>query len=372
MKKIAVILMNLGAPNNDKIEDVESFLFALFYDPAIIRMPNPFRYLLAKFLAKTRCKNVQENYRLMGGRSPLLENTKKQANALEALLQKNNENRQNDEEDCEYKVLIAMRYYQPLSTDAVAELKIFSPTNIILLPLYPQYSSTTSGSSIEEWFTTMHNEVPRDFFFHKVNTVVINSYYNNEKFINAHCDLIEKEITKFFANNKKLQNQYIEQVNNEKSDLYPVFRILFSAHGLPEKIARLDPYEEQIKATVNLIINRLYERKVVNINKENFEYIICYQSKVGPLPWLKPSTEHEIVRAINDQMPMILVPVAFVSEHSETLVELDIEYKELVLQSQSPDLPYMRVPTLDTHSDFIECLADLCQNATSPQKKIQK
>lgn len=309
--RTAVILFNLGGPDN--LEAVQPFLFNLFYDPAIISLPNPFRYLLAKLISSRRNEKASGIYKLMGGKSPIVEQTQSQADALEKSL----------ENDGEYRVFFFMRYWKPFVKDLIAELKKFNPEQIVLLPLYPQFSTTTTSSGFKNW----QDNIGKEF-----KNIPIKSpccYYDHPKFVAAYAD----GIADFYSKAKKLGEP----------------RILFSAHGIPKnRIQQGDPYEFQIGKSVEGIVNKLAI--------EGLDYVICYQSKVGPLEWLGPSTESEIKRAASDAVPIIIVPVAFVSEHSETLVELDIEYKHLAEELGIKG--YFRVPAITTNPNFIECLKE--------------
>lgn len=310
--KTAIILFNLGGPDNLGV--VEPFLFNLFYDPAIIRLPKPLRYLIAKLISKKRTPIAQEIYRKIGGGSPLLKNTKEQAIALEKLM-------------TDSRVFIAMRYSKPRSSEVVGKVKSYDPDQILLLPLYPQFSTTTSKSSIDEW------NIEAKKIGLKVPTRTLCCYYNDERFINAHVDLIRP---------------YYERAKRNG-----IPRILFSAHGLPEKIVKSgDPYQWQVEKTVEAVVAKL--------GITDLDYNICYQSRVGPLRWIGPSTDQEIIRASKEGKIIILVPIAFVSEHSETLVELDIEYRKLAVENGVID--YLRVPALGTSQHFIEALRSLCLN----------
>ncbi|WP_143689876.1 ferrochelatase [Wolbachia endosymbiont of Nilaparvata lugens] len=311
MKK-AVILFNLGGP--DSLSAVRPFLFNLFYDRRIVNLPNPFRFLLAKFISKRRESTAQGIYEYIGGKSPILSNTKAQADALELKL--------NEDGNHVYKVFICMRYWHPFVDEVVKSVKQFDPDEIILLPLYPQYSTTTTLSSIENWQKNAKR------YGLKCNTKIINHYYDNQDFIEAHVNLTSK----YYKLASKISKP----------------RVLFSAHSLPVRVIKKgDPYALQIEKTVKLIIKKL--------NIKDLDWVICYQSKVGPVKWLEPSTESELSRARTDNIPVVLSPISFVSEHSETLVELDIEYKAII-----KDGYYFRVPTLSTDLLFIKCLADLC------------
>ncbi len=319
-KKTAVILFNLGGP--DKLESVKNFLFNLFNDKAIIGLPQPWRFLLAKFISSKREKKAQEIYSQIGGSSPILKITNAQAVALEKELSYLGD----------YKVFVVMRYWHPFSFDVVKQVKQFCPEEIILLPLYPQFSTTTTASS----FNNFYHQLTKQKITSKIKYVCC--YPTQPSFILSHCQLIKQATQK--AKNAGFSN----------------FRLLFSAHGLPQKIIdNGDPYCFQVEATVKKI--------VAEINQPDLDYKICYQSKVGPLQWTKPSLEFEINRAAIDKKAVVIVPIAFVSDHSETLVELDIEYKELAEHKKIPF--YLRVPALNVERSFINALVEICQSTSS-------
>jgi len=310
MKK-AVILFNLGGP--DKLDSVEPFLFNLFNDPAIISIPSFLRYPLAKFISKRRAPIAKNIYREIGNKSPILELTQDQAKSLENnLLEKG-----------DYKCFIVMRCWRPRASDVIKKVREYNPEEIILLPLYPQFSASTSGSSINEWNKICKKEN------YKVKTKTICCYPTENNFIESHISLIKKTL-------KILEN------NN--------FKLIFSAHGLPEnKIKNGDPYQWQVEATVKAIMSKM--------KNENLDYTISYQSRVGPLKWIGPSTEEVIIKYSKEKRGIVIVPIAFVSEHSETLVELDIEYKKLAKKNGCNF--YKRVPALGIEENFIKGLAEL-------------
>tara|TARA_B100000767_G_scaffold215107_1_gene202580 strand:- start:106 stop:1140 length:1035 start_codon:yes stop_codon:yes gene_type:complete len=311
MKK-AIILFNLGGP--DKIESVEPFLFNLFYDPAILNLPTFLRYPLAKIISNRRAPVAKKIYQELGGSSPILKLTKEQSVALETRL---NQNQTIDQ----YKCFIVMRCWNPRAKDVINNVKLYSPEEVILMPLYPQYSAATSGSSIKEWKDVCKKDN------YKVKTSTICCYPTDQNFINAHTKEIIKKI-------KNLKN----------------FKLIFSAHGLPEKnIKKGDPYQWQVEQSV--------ERIIESLNNENLDWILSYQSRVGPLKWIGPSTEDIIVENSKLDKHIVLVPIAFVSEHSETLVELDIEYKELAEANGCKN--YTRVPALGINEDFIKAMSEL-------------
>ncbi len=314
MKK-AVVLFNLGGP--DKLENVEPFLFNLFYDPAILNLPTFLRYPLAKLISNRRAPIAKKIYEELGGSSPILKLTNEQSGALEKKLNENDIKNS-------YKCFVVMRCWNPRAEKVINDVKHYGPKEIILLPLYPQYSAATSGSSIKEWkdVCKINNYV--------IKTSTICCYPTDSFFIKSHVNEI----------NKKIQN-----LDN--------FKLIFSAHGLPEKnIRKGDPYQWQVERSVKKIIESL--------NIQNLDWILSYQSRVGPLKWIGPSTEDVIVENSKLGKKIVLVPIAFVSEHSETLVELDIEYKELADKNGCKE--YLRVPALGTNNDFINSLSSLVIN----------
>ena len=317
MKK-AVVLFNLGGPDN--LDNVEPFLFNLFNDPAIISLRSIFRYPLAKLISKRRTPIAKNIYKQMGGLSPILKLTQEQALQLEKSLNLK-QNKVN------YKTFIAMRCWKPRASETINKIKEFNPNEVILLPMYPQFSYSTSGSSINEWKVVCKKN---NF---KIKTSIICCYPTDSNFIDAHIDKIKNEIGKN---------------NNEK--------LIFSAHGLPEKnIRNGDPYQWQIEQTVKKIVEK------ININ--NLDYVLSYQSRVGPLKWIGPSTDEIIIENSNLGKSIILVPVAFVSEHSETLVELDIEYKKLANENGCKN--YSRVAALGVSKYFIDSLSNVVLNKES-------
>lgn len=317
MKK-AVILFNLGGP--DSLDAVEPFLFNLFNDPAIISLPGIFRYPLAKLISKRRAPIARGIYEEMGGKSPILQETKMQALAIEKSLEKEKDH---------YRCFIVMRCWHPRAEDVIKKVREFNPEQIILLPLYPQYSDATSGSSIKEWLDVCKKE---DF---KIETKIICCYPTEKDFILSYANLIKAKI-----NLKNLTETIL----------------IFSAHGLPEnKIKQGDPYQWQVEQTVNELFKKL--------SIKNLNYILSYQSRVGPLKWIGPSTDTVIKEQAQKNKILIVVPVAFVSEHSETLVELDIEYKKLAIENGSKD--YLRVPAVTVNKDFINSLRSSILSASN-------
>jgi ferrochelatase len=318
MQKIAVVLMNLGAPEDTS--GVKSFLYNLFYDRHIINLPNPWRYILAKFISWRRAPKTKDIYAFMGGGSPLVKLTKEQANKLKTRLRGDNH----------YEVFTHMRYTPPGNKEVIEQIQQFNPDGLILLPLYPQFSTATTASS----FRNFYSEVSQQFPELKISAICC--YPTEENFIMSQISRI-KELINY----------------NELEDLSN-YRLLFSAHGLPEsKIKNGDPYQEQIEKTAAEI--------KTNLARPELDSVICYQSRVGPVKWIGPTTEEEIKRTAKLGKNPIVLPIAFVSEHSETLVELDIEYKELATKLGIEN--FYRVPALGIETNYIDCLKKLCKKA---------
>ncbi len=313
MKKVAVVLFNLGGPDNQ--EAVKPFLFNLFRDPAIITLPAIARYPLAALISTTREKTAQANYALMGGGSPLLPETEVQAKALEAALKA---------ADIEAKCFIAMRYWKPFAKETARAVAAFAPDEIVLLPLYPQYSTTTTGSSLKDWQAVYKGPG---------RSRAVCCYPTVSGLAHAHADAIRN----------------LWETAGKPANM----RLLFSAHGLPQQIVDGgDPYRAQIEATAAAIGELLPEIP---------DRQVCFQSRVGRLQWLKPSTDDEIRRAGAEGKGVLVAPIAFVSEHVETLVELDVEYAELAHEVGAA--PYLRARTPGVRAVFVESLADAVRNA---------
>ena len=321
MSKTAVVLFNLGGP--DSPEAVQPFLFNLFKDRAIIDLPTVARWPLAKLISWRRASVAEDIYRRIGGKSPLLELTREQAKALESRLSGG------------ARVFVAMRYWHPMSKETAAAVKMFVPDDVVLLPLYPQFSTTTTGSSLAAWRRAARAaglDVP---------TFAVCCYGEDGGFIDAHTGLL--------------------QAAHQTAAAAGPPRVLFSAHGLPKKIvARGDPYQRQIERTAKRIVDAS--------GLQGLDWTICYQSRVGPLEWIGPSTEEELRRAGRDRVPVVVVPISFVSEHSETLVELDILYRELAERAGVPK--YVRVPALGTNPAFIRALARLVGQARAAKRPV--
>ncbi len=314
MSKTAVVIYNLGGP--DSPESVRPFLKNLFSDPMILRVPAPVRWFLSWFIAWRRAPVARGIYAQIGGRSPILPETEKQAAALQAELGDG------------FRVFVAMRYWHPFADAVARDVAAWGPERVILLPLYPQFSTTTTKS-----FTMIWTEAAAAAGL-DVPTSDICCWPEAGGFIDAVARATDGAIAELPADMP--------------------YRILFSAHGLPRKIVEAgDPYASHVERTAAAVRLRLAA--------PDADHIVCYQSRVGPMEWLQPYTEDEIKRAGADNIALVVVPVAFVSEHSETLVELDIEYAELAHEAGVPQ--YVRAPTVNADPAFIGCLADMVRAA---------
>ena len=314
-RKIAIVLFNLGGP--DQPSSVRPFLVNLFKDPAILRVPFFVRPLLARLIAALRTKAASANYAILGGKSPLLELTIEQADALQAALP-----------DLNARCFVAMRYWHPFSAAAAREVKAYDPDEVVLIPLYPQYSTTTTGSSLTAW-----REAAAQVGLVKPTTALC-CYHSDPGYCRATAAIVRRSY-------------------DEARAALPAgtgLRVLFSAHGLPESIVKAgDPYQFQVERTVSMVARMM--------DVPGLDFNTCYQSRATPQKWIDPSTEHEIERAAHDKVAILVVPIAFVSEHSETLVELDVEYRELAEEKGVP--AYFRAPAQNSDPGFIEALADL-------------
>ena len=323
MTRHAVVLFNLGGP--DSPEAVKGFLTNLFSDPAIIRLPWPLRPLLARYIAGRRTPVAQNIYAELGGRSPLLPETRKQAAALDQALA---------EPGHTWRSFVVMRYWHPFADEVVCEVAAWKPDRIVLLPLYPQFSSTTTQSSLADW----HRAAGKIGL--QVPTSALCCYPDEPGFVGGYAALLRKAVA---------------EARVSAGGQAP--RILFSAHGLPKRIVTQggDPYAGQVERGAEAI--------AVAAGLPLGSWRVCYQSRVGRLEWLGPYAEAEIRQAGADRVPLVVLPIAFVSEHSETLVELDRDYARLARESGVP--VYVRVPALGEHPAFITGLAGLARSALS-------
>lgn len=309
MSRVAVVLFNLGGP--DSLAAVQPFLRNLFGDPAIITAPQPLRWCLARWIAARRAETARDIYRKIGGGSPLRRLTEEQAVALQARLG----------DLGTVSVFVAMRYWHPFVEDVARDVAAWNPDRIVLLPLYPQFSTTTTGSALAAWRRAA-KRVGID-----VPTAAVGCYPEDPSFVSAHVAMIDAAVATLRRG-------------------IP-WRLLLSAHGLPKRIVeRGDPYRWQVERTAAAIAGGLAH--------DDVDWRVCYQSRVGPLEWIGPSTDAEIERAGRDGRAVVIAPIAFVSEHSETLVELDIEYRALA--ERAGVVHYVRVPAVGTHGRFVDAL----------------
>jgi protoporphyrin/coproporphyrin ferrochelatase len=317
-EKTGIVLLNLGGP--DSLDAVGPFLYNLFSDPDIIDFPLSFlfRKRLAKLISSKRAPRVSLQYKEIGGKSPLKEHTLKQAALLEKRLSGS----------LDAKVYVAMRYWHPSTGEAVGSVDGDGITNVILLPLYPQFSMATTTSSLKEW----NAELERRGLTGKINSSLIDSYHIHPAYIDAIVDRIKTTLEKFPPETRE------------------TVHLVFSAHGTPMKLVRKgDPYSGHIAETVEA---------VVQTGGWGQEHSLCYQSKVGPLKWLTPSTPDTIMELASKGVKnMLVVPIAFTSDHLETLFELDIEYRKVAMANGVER--YEVIEGLNDSPIFIEALAEL-------------
>jgi ferrochelatase len=318
--KLGVVLFQLGGP--DSLEAIEPFLYNLFCDPDIIDFPfaRIARQPLAKLISSTRAKKVAHHYAEIGGKSPLLEFTRRQAAALEAELRR----------DFEARVVIAMRYWHPLTTEAVAEIERFSPEDVILLPLYPQFSKTTTQSSINEWNRCFHTNGWRP------RVHLVREFYEDDDYIDSVVAAIDDCLANY----------------EHAADL----DMVFSAHSVPCAVIEAgDPYQRQIERTVELVWQK---------GRWPARRHLCYQSKVGASKWLQPSM-HATIKSLGaaGAKHVLVVPISFVSDHVETLHEIDIEHREQARGLGIED--FRMVPGLNDDPRFIGALARIVRRRLS-------
>lgn len=331
MGRVGVLLLNLGGP--DKLEDVGPFLYNLFSDPEIIRLP--FRWLqkpLAWFIAERRTRTSQENYKQIGGGSPLRRITEAQGQALKEQLSYLGQ---------EANIYVGMRYWNPYTEEAIAQITQDNIEHLVILPLYPQFSISTSGSS----FRLLEKLWQEDPKLQPIDYTVIPSWYKEPGYLQAMAELVAQELEQFPNPNE--------------------VHIFFSAHGVPKSYVEEagDPYQQEIEECTALIMQTL--------NRPNV-HTLAYQSRVGPVEWLQPYTEDALkelgAKGVKD---LVVVPISFVSEHIETLQEIDIEYREVAEKSGIHN--FRRVPAPNTHPVFINALANLVIDALkNPSFKLSQ
>ena len=331
MSRVGVLLLNLGGP--DKLEDVGPFLYNLFSDPEIIRLP--FRWLqkpLAWFIASRRTKTSQANYKQIGGGSPLRRITEAQGEALKQKL---------GDLGQEVNIYVGMRYWHPYTEEAIAQIAQDKIEQLVILPLYPQFSISTSGSSfrlLEKLWREQPELQPTDY-------TVIPYWYKQPSYLQVMAELIAQEL---------------DQCPNPDEA-----HIFFSAHGVPKSYVEEagDPYEQEIEECTALIMQTL--------NRPNL-YTLAYQSRVGPVEWLQPYTEDALqqlgAQGVKD---LVVVPISFVSEHIETLQEIDIEYREIAEDVGIHN--FRRAAAPNTHPVFIQALAELViESVEKPSFKLSQ
>jgi ferrochelatase len=319
--KLGVILFQLGGP--DSPEAIEPFLYNLFCDPDIIDFPfaRIARQPLARLISSRRAKHVAHHYAEIGGKSPILDYTTRQARALETVLR----------QECDARVTIAMRYWHPFTDEAIRQLQPHAPEDLVLLPLYPQYSKTTTGSSLNEWNRRFHANGwnPR--------VHVVEQFHEDPGYIESIVRTIRESLSGFA----------------DPADV----DFVFSAHSVPlAVIEKGDPYQRQIERTTEVV----WQRGAWPGRKH-----LCYQSKVGASKWLRPSM-HETIKdlAAAGRRNILVIPISFVSDHVETLHEIDIEHRE---QARSLGIPnYRMTPGLNDSPAFIEALAMLVRSRVAP------
>ena len=321
MPKIAVVLLNLGGP--DSLEAVQPFLENLFNDPDIFRLP--FQKSLARFISKKRAPKIQKEYELIGGKSPINKWTEKQRSMLEKKLR-------NSGSDAD--VLIAIRYWKPLTQEVVTKVETGNYEKVIMLPLYPHFSVSTTGSSFNEW--------KRFYKGDKSKVVYLDSYQTHPFYLKAINERIEESLLRFPEEARK--------------DI----QLVFSAHGTPVSyVKKGDPYSFQIKEAVE---------GVMRLRNSSHEYYQCFQSKVGPAKWLEPATDTMIEElAAKGKKHLLIIPISFVSDHVETSFELDIEYRHVADKVGIEN--YIVMAGLNDSQLFVDALYDLVTKSLSSEGK---
>lgn len=331
MGGVGVLLLNLGGP--EKLEDVRPFLFNLFSDPEIIRLPSPaLQKPVAWLISTLRYKKSQEGYKQIGGGSPQLRITQEQAAGLKRVL---------GDRGVDAKIYIGMRYWNPFSEEAVAQIKKDGISKLVILPLYPHFSISTSGSSFRE----LERIQAKDPAFKAIDYTVIPSWYKRPGYLKAMAGLIERELEKL--------------PNPDEA------RVFFSAHGVPVSYVEEagDPYQKEIQDCVVKIMETL--------NRNN-KHTLAYQSRVGPIDWLEPYTQDAIAELAEEGVKdLVVVPISFVSEHIETLEEIDMEYREVAEEVGIHG--FHRVPALNTDETFIQDMADMVtEYLAAPQITLEE
>jgi protoporphyrin/coproporphyrin ferrochelatase len=324
-RRVGVILFQLGGPDTPRA--IEPFLFNLFCDPDIIDFPfaRIGRKALAKLISTTRAKKVQHHYQAIGGASPIRRFTEQQASALQQKLAA---------DGIDSRCFVAMRYWHPFTAEAIEQFRASNCDEIVLLPLYPQYSSTTTGSSLNEWRRLFHDDIP----VHCIET-----FYRHPLYLDALVEKVDEALARF--------------PESERAE------IVFSAHSVPVAIiAKGDPYQKHIEETVQLVMER---------GGWQNRHRLCYQSKVGASKWLQPSL-HRTIRDLAAERigEVCVVPIAFVSDHVETLGEIDHEARE---EAASLGIKQFEMTSgLNDSPTFIAALADLVENTLGMNLHTQR
>jgi ferrochelatase len=315
----ALILLNMGGP--DSLESVEPFLYNLFSDSELIQLPGgrllqrPF----AKLISRLRAKKSAAAYRTIGGSSPLLEWTRRQAQGIAERL------------GSQVRPYVIMRYWHPRAEDVLAQIKADGVETAVVVSMYPHYTRATTGSSVNDFRRAVAKVYP------ELEYQLIEEWYNWPGYLDALANRI---------------NEGLETFHDLMRD---EVQILFSAHALPQKfIDRGDPYREQIECTAVEVMQRV----------GSYDWTIAYQSRSGPVKWMEPGTDEILNEMARDgHRSTLVVPISFVCDHIETLEEIDIGYRELA--TILGIVHFCRAPSLNDHADFLEAIAALVREKAS-------
>ncbi|GMH46414.1 hypothetical protein TrRE_jg4157 [Triparma retinervis] len=325
---VGVLLLNLGGPTEQN--DVEGFLYNLFADPDIIRLPSFLSKLqkpIAYFISKRRAPKSQEAYQSIGGGSPIVRYTNEQANLITEAVK--------ERHGVDVKTYIGMRYWYPFTEQALDDIASDGVDSLVILPLYPQFSVSTSGSSLRV-LQQEFSKADGRFKDSRMTHTVVSSWYDRPGYVESVAGLIKEQLDSF-------TEEELQKYGEEK-------HVLFSAHGVPQSyIENGDPYQSQIEECVDLISKELPEGVKVHLS---------YQSRVGPIEWLRPYTD-DVLPELGEKgvKNLVVVPISFVSEHIETLEEIDMEYRELAEENGIEN--WRRCPALNSDRTFINDMADL-------------
>lgn len=346
--KVGVLLLNLGGP--EKSDDVEGFLYNLFADPDIIRLPKPLaplQSLIALFISKRRAPQSRAAYESIGGGSPILRYSKSQGNLVASSLL--------DRYGLKVKTYIGMRYWYPFTEEALDEIQKDGVKALVIVPLYPQFSISTSGSSLR---VLQEEFAKRSDLWSPVTHTVIPQWYDRPGYLGAMANLILNELDQF-------TDDQLDEAGKAAPSL-STRHVLFSAHGVPQSyIEAGDPYQKQIGECVDAISKLILERtdpKTGGKMGDGVQIHLSYQSRVGPIEWLRPYTD-DVLPSLGERgvKNLVVVPISFVSEHIETLEEIDIEYRELAEENGISN--WRRCPALNTNEAFIDDMADMVMEA---------